>query len=473
MPEKKSIFRNYGYVLLYQLLLIALPIITAPYVSRTLGIERIGEYSVAYSVVSYFTLFAILGSSLYGQRTIAFVKDDIQERTKAFRDVVSLRICTAAISLLLYFIYVYNVKSWLSIIAAIEIVNVCFDISWFYQGIEEYRIVTLSNGICKIIGTFAIWLLVKRPQDVSVYLFIVCFTNLAGNISSWFYIPKYIIKNKYKINVLFHLPLAFKLFASQFAIQIYVVLDKIMLAFLVGSNYENGCYEQAQKLIRILTTFVSSIGTVMISRISISIQTHNNTEMQNLILFSFSLMSAFTCPIVIGIIIISDIFVPIYYGGGYHDVILLTQILALIIPIIGCSNIIGMQYLIPNRKESKLTFSVSMGAIVNFSLNLMLIRAFGALGAVISSLISELTVTIIQFVIVKAELPLKKIFIIFSKYLMGAMIMGGFGLIIKNIFDTNILSLFIIILSSIFVYITFLVVTKDNLLILWKNRLKS
>lgn len=74
--QKKSIAVNYILNTTYQILILIVPLITTPYISRVLGAEGIGVYSYTYSVVSYFLIVAAMGTTTYGQRTIAYYQDD-------------------------------------------------------------------------------------------------------------------------------------------------------------------------------------------------------------------------------------------------------------------------------------------------------------------------------------------------------------------------------------------------------------
>ncbi len=72
----KSIKKNYIYNLLYQILSLLTPLITTPYISRVLGVEKIGIYSYSSSIVSYFVIFAAMGIASYGQRVVSYYQDD-------------------------------------------------------------------------------------------------------------------------------------------------------------------------------------------------------------------------------------------------------------------------------------------------------------------------------------------------------------------------------------------------------------
>ena len=85
---KKSVTKNYIYNLAYQVLIIILPVITTPYISRVLGVENIGIYSYTLSISAFFILFGSLGIALYGKREIAYLQKDKKGYSKAFWEIL-------------------------------------------------------------------------------------------------------------------------------------------------------------------------------------------------------------------------------------------------------------------------------------------------------------------------------------------------------------------------------------------------
>ena len=191
--SKKSIAKNYLYNLTYQILTLILPLITTPYVSRVLGAEGIGIYSYTYSIVSYFILFGGLGIALYGKREIAYVQEKKEERKRIFYELVFFRAITLVIGIAVYCIFFVNsepygvyYKIWL-----IELIATMIDISWFFQGLEEFKRTVVRNIIVRLASVTLIFVLVKAPSDLNKYLMIYAIADLIGNLSLWLYLPKY------------------------------------------------------------------------------------------------------------------------------------------------------------------------------------------------------------------------------------------------------------------------------------------
>ena len=221
---KKSITKNYLYNLAYQLLVIIIPIITTPYISRRLGAENIGIYSFTLSIVTYFITFGSLGVALYGQREIAYLQDDVKKRSNTFGEIIIFRICTLTISMIVfYFIFVLKTNQY-SIyykVLLIEMIANMMDISWFFRGLEEFKKTVARNFIIKIITAVSLFVFVKTKNDLMAYFLIYVLSDIFGNFSLWLYLPKYIEKvNLKNINILKHLKPTIVLFILQIAIQV-------------------------------------------------------------------------------------------------------------------------------------------------------------------------------------------------------------------------------------------------------------
>ncbi len=474
--SKKSITKNYIYNLAYQILIILLPIITTPYLSRVLGAENIGIYSYTLSIVTYFILFGSLGISMYAQREIAYVQDDKYKRSKIFWEILILRFTTLAISMVIYyFTYVNGTQYQMYYkILLIEIVATCFDISWYFQGMEDFKKTVFRNTLVKIISIALIFLLVKKPEDLFKYFVIYVVSNLVGNISLWLYISKLLEKIKIKeLHPLKHLKPTIGLFIPQIAIQVYTLLDKVMIGAIIDDKSEVGYYDQAQKIIKMLLTVVTSLGTVMIPRMANTFANGNKKQIKEYMKKSFRFVYILSIPIILGIIAVSDKFVPIFFGDGYEKVSIIMKLISPILLIIGLSNVIGSQYLLPTKRQKEYTISVVCGAVVNLILNACLIWKYGAIGASIGTVIAELTVTSVQIFYTRKDFKWKEIIKMSFNYLVASLLMFVVCLIIGNNINSNFVSLIVQVIAGGSVYGVTLLVFKDNMVMELLDRVKG
>lgn len=478
--NKKSVAKNYFYNATYQILAIIIPLITTPYLSRILGSEKIGIYSYTLSITTYFILFGSLGVAMYGQREIAYIQKDIGKRSKTFFEIFIMKCITLTISLLIFYIVFCHTGQYSMYykILILEIIANAIDISWYFQGLEEFKKTVKRNMLVKIISVICIFLFIKKEGDFNKYFFIYVLSNFVGNLSLWFYLPKYIVKVKIsELNIMKHLKPTIILFIPQIASQIYTVLDKTMIGVIVVDKSEVGYYEQAQKIIKLLMTIATSLGIVMMPRIAATYAENNLKKVKEYMNKSFSFIMLLAFPLMLGMISVSNKFVPIFYGEGYEKVVPLLCIISPIIVLIGLSNVMGIQYLLPTKQQNKYTLSVIIGAVVNFTFNLLLIFKFQSIGASVATVIAELAVTTTQFVLLRKEISVKDIIKISYKYIIASIIMFLFSVAIGTLITNNLLSIICQIIISCIVYFTILLILKDQIvyeeLIILKNKIKN
>lgn len=467
---RKSVSRNYIYNLAYQILIIILPIITTPYVSRVLGAEGIGVYNYTLSISSYFILLGSLGISIYAQREIAYVQDDFEKRSRIFWEVFIIRLVTMAISItIFYFTYCSGGEYQLYYkILLLELLANIFEVSYFFQGLEEFKKTITRNFIVKIVSVLLIFLLVKSPSDLWKYSLIYAFSALLGNLSLWLYLPKYIRKVSIKeLQMKRHIKPMVILFIPQVASDIYVVLDKTMIGAMVADKSEVGYYSQAQRVVKLLLTIVTSMGTVMLPRMSSEFAKGNEKGIINNIKKTFKFVYLLAIPMTLGIFVIADKFIPWFLGDGYEESIGLMSIMAITIIFIGMSNTTGKQFLLPTKRQKQYTISIIGGAVCNIIANYILIQKFNAYGAAIGTVLAEGTVTILQLYFVREKISIKEILFSSKNYLIAGILMFVVDLVIKNkllIGVGNLLSLVILVAVGIIIYLGVLLFLKDDML---------
>lgn len=472
----KSIKKNYLYSLAYQILILILPIITTPYISRVLGAEQVGIYSFTISIVTYFTLFGTLGVSLYGQREIAYARENENKRKKTFWEITVFRFITMAISIVVFcFTYVSGNEYQIYYkILILYLLAYAFDISWFFQGMEEFKKTVTRNFIVRLLSVCAIFIFVRNQQDLWKYLLIYSLADLLGNISLWFYLPKYFkgieIKN---INIKRHVMPIILLFVPQIAIKLYSVVDKTMIGYMILDKSALGNYEEAYKIVNVLFTVVSSLGVVMVPRIASIFASGDKKTLNEYIIKSFRFMFFMAFPMFMGVITVSKEFVPIFLGQGYENAATIVNILAPMILACGITNVIGTQYLLPTKKQKEYTISILAGLIVNIILNFIAIPPYGAYGAAIATTISEFVVVSVQCCYIKKEISIKNAFKSGTKYIVSSLVMLIICFGIGKILEEGIVSVIVKVTVGMISYILMLIILKDKYVYEIKDIIKS
>ncbi|OUP22369.1 polysaccharide biosynthesis protein [Lachnoclostridium sp. An196] len=465
--NKKSIKKNYIYNLSYQVLILFTPLITTPYISRVLGADGIGEVSFTESVASYFVLFATLGITTYGQREISYVQENRKKRSVVFWNTKVLEFITSTIAIILYVIFSFHQKNVnLSLIFTLNILAVFVDVTWLFQGLEEFGKIVLRNIIVKILNIAYLFLVIRSSNDVNLYAFGLCFFTFVSNVSLWVYLPKYVDRISVKqLNPFKEIPVVISLFIPTIAISIYTVLDKTMIGIITKDTYENGYYEQALKISRMVLTTVTALGTVMIPRIGYHFERKDINEVERLMYRGYRFVWCIGTPLCLGLVMISSNFVPWFFGTGYERVSDLLKVLSFLILAIGINNVTGMQYLIPTKRQNLFTLTVAIGAVVNFILNCVLIRIFQSIGAAVASVVAETVIAIVQLVFVRHELKPMMVLKEGIHYYCAGAAMAILLYIIERFLTSSFLNTVIMIVVGAFIYFGILIIMKDEFLI--------
>lgn len=464
---KKSLKKNYLFNTAYQILTLITPLITTPYVSRILGADGIGVYSFSDSITSYFVLVATMGISVYGQREISYFQSDREKRSEVFWNTKILEFITSGITLIIFYIYaIFSDNSIIFLVLSMNILAVMFDVTWLFQGVEEFGIIALRNTIFKFLNIAFIFVFVKQKSDLIIYIAGISGFALISNISLWTKFSKYVnFPKKKNINPFKNFGEVFSLFIPTIAIQIYTVLDKTMIGIITKDSFQNGYYEQAIKISRMTLMLVTSLGTVMIPRIGHHYSLGENDLVEKLMYRSYNFVWFLGIPLCFGLMGIANNFVPWFFGDGYGTVVTLLRILSCLILAIGISNVTGMQYLIPTGRQSIFTKTVLIGAAVNVVMNIILIPIIQANGAAVASIVAETVIAVIQLVSVRKEIKGLKILKLLPKYLFSGVVMLISLLWIDQYLNKNMISTILMIMFGAVVYFVVLGILKDKFLI--------
>lgn len=409
MQGTKSIKKNFIYNSAYQLIAIAVPLVTTPYLSRVLGAAGIGEYAYAYSIAYYFTLLIKLGINTYGSREIACCRDDKIRTSKTFWELYTFQLVLALFFSFIYIVYsvfVSKNKS-VSLILGIFVVSAGIDITWFFGGMEEFKLIAIRDLIIKVLSTLGIFAVVKTEMDTWKYALLLSIGFIGSQIFLWPSLCKYV--NWYRPTIkgiLRHIKPNLLLFLPTIAVSLYKTMDKIMLGAF-SSTVEVGYYESSEKIIQVPMALITSLGTVMQPRMSnLLSRGEDKDKLEYIMKKSFSLAMFMSSLIGFGIMMEAGTFVPWFYGDGYEKCIILYKILLPSCLFLAFANVIRTQYLIPNKKDISYIVSLFAGAGINLLVNILLIGKYKSTGVAIGTLTAEITVCVIQIFLVKKQISM-------------------------------------------------------------------
>lgn len=456
---------NYIFNTIYQLLGILIPLITAPYLARVLGSEAIGTYSFAHSNVTYFVILAVFGTKLYGQNHIAICRENHNDLSRTFWEVFLFRVISSVICSFAYIVFLSITKpsTIIGVILIATLIEVPTDISWFFQGLEDFKTILMRGLAIRIVALICVLLFVKSPDDLWLYVLFSTALPILGNLWTWTNLFGKIsyVKN---IRIFRNIKEMWGLFLPTIAIQVYTILDKTMIGFITGSAYQNGCYEQAERIARVSLTVVTSIGAVILPRVANLYNNGHQDEAKDYVYMGFRFTWMMAMPMTLGLMMISSVFVPVFFGEGYDLALILLPIFSMLILFVSLAYVSGFSFLIPIGKRNIYTIAVSAGAGINLLLNLLLIPRFGAVGAAVASVFAEFMGLAMQIIYCCKNnlLVWDKLFKPCGKYIFASVLMAIVLQFERSKVAINVIGLLIMLITGACVYFISLIVIKDE-----------
>ena len=472
--KKESITKSYIYNLIYQIIITIIPFLVTPYLTRILGANNLGIYSYTFSIVTIIYLFSALGINTYGQREIAYNQDNKKEYSKIFFELIIIRAFSTFLALILSIIITIIEQKYQTyyLIFNIYIIANLFDITWFYQGLEKFKTITIRSTIIKIIYLISVFLFIKNTNDLNIYILLFSLMTLFSNLSLWINIRK-IINKPDKLEIKKHIKSVLNFFIPQIAAIIYSIVDKIMLG-IIGTNIkEVSFYEQASYIVKTILMIITITNSIMVSKISYEYNKKNLEKIKTYLTNTINFIWIIGIPITFGICAVIKNFVPWFYGKEYLSVINLVYIMSPLIIIIGFNNLIGIQFLVSTKNQNKYILAVSIGAITNFILNLILIPKLNSIGATIASVISETIILLIEIYFFKKIIKDIKIFRKSLKYIIFGIIMFVVAFLSGNMFKSTIYGTFFQIIIGTITYIILLLISKDKFILNYLKTIKK
>ena len=475
MDPKKKITTNYIYSSLYQIILIIVPFITAPYLSRTLQPDAVGINSYVSAVVKIFSLLGLIGLNNYSIREIAYVRNDKEKMRTAFSELISLRTICFIITFIIYMIYAHFSKYEIYLyVQLIALFSAFLDISWLYMGLEEFKVTVTRSMIVKIINVISIFLFIHGPEDLCLFMFISTVFTVIGNAILYLGVKKIIGKPNFKnINIKRHFLPTIKLFLPEIASVAFLQLDKVMIEYLSPLISSVGFYDQAERLVKVPLALITAFSTIMLPRISHEFKSNHQDVVKKYITFAVKFSLFLALPLMFGLIAISKTMIPWFLGAGYEGVISVMMFISPIVLFNSLSSVSGLQYLTATNQTKILTISYILGAIADIIINYFLIPIYGAIGAAIGTVAAEFLIFLIQYIYIKDIIDVKNLFLSFIKYFIISGIMFvvcyKFGITHANTIPTTLIQ----IILGVFIYFLILIILKDEMLKEILNKLIS
>ena len=431
---------------------ILFPLITFPYISRTLLAAGSGAVSSAASVVSYFLMFASLGVPTYGIRACAKVRDDREELSKTVQELLIINTATTIIVYVVFFAMLavvpkFHTERTLLIISGFAIILNVIGVSWLYSALEEYAYITSRTLLFKVLSIVLMFMFVKNPNDYIKYAAISVFAGGGSFILNFIRMHRYVdFKKTGPYDFKKHLKPILVFFATSAGISVYTNLDTVML-WLMKTNTDVGYYAAGIKVKVLLTMLVTSLGTVLLPRLSYYIEKGNKEQFYKMTSKACNFVMILGMSVTVYFFMFAKESILFLAGPDFEGAIAPMKILMPTVLLIGLSNVTGIQVLTPTGRETKVLYSIIAGAVTDFILNLLLIPAYAADGASVATTIAEMIVLAVQcyflkdeFKMIISDISFKKIFIAMclSTVAAKAVSLIGFGSLFMTLATTSV-----------------------------------
>jgi capsular polysaccharide repeat unit transporter cpsM len=455
------------------------PLITFPYVCRVIEADGIGQINFFQSIISYISLFTCLGIPMYAIREIARDRSDVVQMNRTAMEILLLHsmltlVGYAIVAILCLTVPQIQVNIPLFLILSLTIFFTAIGCEWFYQGIEDFKYITIRGLIIKTVSVVLLFIFVKSKTDLLYYGCYTVFGVLGGNIFNFFRLRKYIHRENIifsELHIKRHIKPVLKVFSFSVVTSIYLQLNTVLLGFLKNA-LAVGYFAAATKVMQMLLTMSACLGSVMMPRASHLIAENREDEFNRLIQKSYDFTLAIALPMTIGLIFCAPSLITALCGVKFEHSILPSQIIAPIILMVAISNVFGIQVLFPKGKINVVTLCCGIGAVADLILNLCLIPFFSYIGTSIAYLGAEVATTVSMYFIGRKYIPI----IYFKKshltYALGCIVMA---LALYGISLLQLPTLTILLLqgcSGVLAYFIILCICKDEMLVQILSKIK-
>ena len=435
-------------------------------------------------VINYFIILSTLGIPIYGIREMAKTKGNRLKEFTSFSQLFAVNILLVLLSysVLVLFIFTGIIESEVNLILinSLLIVFSLFEAEWYFQGIEDYKFITLRNLVVKIIALALVFIFVQSKSDYNAYAFIMVFA-LGGNaiVNAWFFVHRFGKKllerfsfRAFQLAVKEHLSLVIT--SSLLAVMgsIYLNLDTVMIGYF-SSKAEVGIYTAPMRIVRLAITIILALNTVMIPKATQFFEKGETVKWKEIINITLRYIFFVSLPAILLLYYYAEDLILLYAGESFRGSIPVLQILVLLIFTVSLSNLCGMQILFPGKKEKKFLIAVTLGAGLNFTLNLILIPNYQAVGASVASLITEFLIAVVLLYFTKNYFSLSSLLQL-KNYFIALLLMGTSLYLGQQFFPcNNLVCRIIALVVASLIYLVTLWLLKDELLLRKKKHAKT
>ena len=478
--KEKSLKLNMALNAIKSLMGIIFPLISFPYVAKTLNVVDLGQYNFASSVIGYFALFAQLGISSYAVREGAGIRDNKEKLKKFCEEIFSINMLATVGVYIVFFICLLAVPKFhgytaLLLTFSVQIIFTTIGTEWIFGIYEDYLFLTIRSIVVQMLSIVFLFVFVRKQGDVIPYAVVTVMANVGANVVNCVCAQKKIRFGLRKsLNLKHHLKPILIIFSTALACTIYVNSDVTVLGFIC-SDYNVGLYSVSTKIYTVLKTVATSTLMVAIPRLSYYIANNMQSEYNKQLKTILQTVIVLIAPVTVGVIMLRREVILLLADESYMGAIESLVILCAALPVCVLATFVGQCILMP-FKEEKIIFKATMiSAAVNLILNLILIPFFAQNAAAFTTLLAEGTALIIQAYYARKYVKLSGIFKTIRNTALGSIAIVICCVLLSGVHLFAVRILADIVISAI-TYLVILMLLKEEgivFLLRWTRQRKS
>ena len=463
--QSQGLKSNFVYQSLRVISTACIGLIMMPYVNRTLGVQYLGKVEYANTLISYFLMFSALGIPLYGIREVAKLKGDKAQRSKLTFELLIILFFTSVLSYtilwatLFYWEGLQDYKS-LIILLSSSILLTNMGAEWYFQGMENQRFITIRFLIIRCITLVLLFLLVRSSADYYWYALLLVLNSCGANLVNFVYLYRSLDRSQLKTigyrDLTKHWRPIFTIFVATISINIYLQLDILLLGTLVGDHYV-GLYVAANRLLRFVITFITTIGVVLLPRLS-SLYQNDKQNYEIYLKKGFDSILLLSVPSTIFIFIFAHEIIYYMAGADFQEAVITLKILSPLCIVVGMAYFFGYLFLYVQGKEKIYTHSVLVSAVVSIIANSFMIKNYYHNGAAIVAVMAEVLAVVQMLIAIKLQRNTRRLIDV-NVY---KLLMANAVIFIGGYFGIQHMPFYILLILMLLAYSLLLWILKEN-----------
>lgn len=385
------------------------PILVIPYIVSICGETGYGKIGVGMAIAFFLMVFVDYGTEIIGVKEVAINRENHQKLESIFTTTYSAKALLLAAVIIIFsvvinFIPFFAKEKTLFLLSLTMVIGQFINPTWFFQGVENFKWITILNIVSKIIYLAGVFIFIKKPEDYILSNLIWGIGMIVANGISFVYILNkysFSFKNTDKAKVIELLKHNFSIFYSQIFVSLQMYSPIVLISFF-GNNAMAGQYKIIDQIIIIFKTYLLLFFNYVYPRICYLLEKSKKEalhfwKLYNGVNFIFITLS------MIGISFLS-LKVVAYFNPQEVEVIADLLKIALFIPILQAISIPLKQLVLGTNKQKVYVRTTMVITSVSLVMIVLITPFYKVFGVLLALIITEIVTMIIYYATIKNNL---------------------------------------------------------------------